>query len=48
MYEYQIRNVNIGKSEANVIEQMVEQGYRLVAVAPYQGGNSLYFERLKQ
>ena len=48
MYEYQIRHINYGKSESKVIEQMVEEGYRLVAVAPYETGKSLYFERPKQ
>lgn len=48
MYEYQVRHVNHGKSELGVINEMVEQGYRLVAVAPYHGGDSLYFERPKQ
>lgn len=48
MYEYEIRNVNHKYSEIKVIEEMVEKGYRLVAVAYYDGGRSLYFERLKQ
>ncbi len=51
MYEYQIRHINHGAihiSELGVINEMVAQGYRLVSVAPYDGGNSLYFERPKQ
>lgn len=40
--------VNIGTSEMKVINEMVEEGYRLIVVAPYYGGNTLYFERPKQ
>ena len=45
MYEYQIRHINNGNSELKVISEMVKEGYRLIAVSPYYGGNSLYFER---
>lgn len=44
-FEYEIRHINKQYSEIKVITEMVEKGYRLVAVSPYDGGNSLYFER---
>lgn len=48
VYEYEIRNVNWKYSESKVLEEMTKDGWRLVAVANYDGGRSLYFERLKQ
>lgn len=47
-YEYEIRHINNWNSEIEVINQMVEKGYRLIAVSPYRCGNFLYFEREKQ
>lgn len=48
MYEYEIRNINWQYSEMKTIEKMAENGFRLIAVANYNGGRSLYFERQKQ
>jgi len=48
MYEYSIRHVNKWNNEIKVINEMAEQGYRLVAACPYDCGTSLYFEREKQ
>jgi hypothetical protein len=47
-FEYEIRHINNCYSEKKVINEMVGKGYRLIAVAPYCSGNSLYFERIKQ
>ena len=47
MYEYQIRHVNRPHSVLYAIEEMANDGWRLVAASEYDGGNSLYFERLK-
>lgn len=47
-WAYEIRCINHGMGEMNVITEMVEKGYRLVSVAPYEGGNALYFEREKK
>lgn len=47
MYEYEIKNVNWKYSEMDVIESMALNGWRLVSVANYDGGRSLYFEREK-
>lgn len=44
-FEYEIRHINNYISEVKVIKEMVARGYRLVAVSPYIGGNSLYFEK---
>lgn len=45
-YEYESRCINRGNSESKTITAMAAQGYRLVAVSPYDIGNQLYFERL--
>lgn len=47
-FEYEIRHINNCNSEIKVIDEMAGKGYRLVAVSPYCGGNSMYFERMKQ
>lgn len=44
-YEYESHCINRGHSESKTISMMAEKGYRLVAVAPYDIGNQLYFER---